>query len=285
MRISLPAALIIALAACSGNGGSVDVGTHVLRFDKAGEGSPTVVIDVGIGSRSEDWAAIRAQVSLETTFVTYDRAGYGRSEMGPLPRDAGVVAEELHSLLEAASPPGPYILVGHSLGGLHMQIFAARYPDEVAGMVLLDPPPLGWIRGEAYSELHAMAEEMTAEWQGRADAGGDSADFFRTIASEHREMFGRSGDLAAEIASFGDIPLVVIASGRTNPMFGDIAEEYQQYWIEQSLLLSGKSNRGEFVLAEESSHMLHTDAEQLVVEQILSMVVETRGAAAARMRP
>lgn len=269
------------LASCSGGDGLVDIGTHSLHMDRAGEGSPTVVVDVGIGGRFEEWALIQERVSQSTTMVLYDRAGYGRSEPGPFPRDASRAAKELHALLKAASIPAPYLLVGHSLGGLHMQIFANRYPDEVAGMVLLDPPPLGWIRGESYTDLLEMADGMTAEWQAIADSGGDNADFFRTIASEHREMLGASGEQAAAIESFGDLPLIVIAAGVPNPMFGDIAEEYQLYWIEQSRLLAAKSSRGELVIARDSTHMLHVEAEELVVESILGMISSEPGEAVA----
>jgi pimeloyl-ACP methyl ester carboxylesterase len=266
--------LASSLTSCSGSDGPVDIGTHSLHIVRAGEGSPAVVVDVGIAARSEEWASIRERIAQVTSICTYDRAGYGRSGVGPFPRDAGRAADELHALLEAASIPGPYLLVGHSLGGLHMQIFADRYPDEVAGMVLLDPPPLSWIRGERYTDLLSMAEQMTAEWQGIADGGGENADFFRTIASEHREMLGASAEQAAAIESFGDLPLIVIAAGVPNPMFGDIAEEYQRYWIEQSRMISAKSTHGELVIAQDSTHMLHTDAEELVVKSILRMATE-----------
>jgi pimeloyl-ACP methyl ester carboxylesterase len=275
-RISVIQLLWIAmlLTACSGQvqDHMVDIGTHSLHVTIVGEGSPVVVIDVGLAGRTEEWAAIRDRIAQETAVVTYDRAGYGRSEPGPFPRNAGREADELNALLEAASIPGPYLLVGHSLGGLNMQLFASRHPEEVAGMLLLDPPPLGWIRGEAYTGLLGMAEGMTAEWQALAERGDAQADFFRTIASEHREMLGTSGALAAEIRTFGDIPLHVIAAGIPNPMFGDVAQEYQQYWINESRALAGKSRHGRLIMAWDSTHRLHTDAEELVIESILALL-------------
>jgi pimeloyl-ACP methyl ester carboxylesterase len=280
MRAPVLKAVVFALVltSCSGQDRDrmIDIGTHSLHITREGEGSPAVVIDVGIAGRTDEWAAIRDRIAQETTVVTYDRAGYGRSEPGPFPRDAGRSAEELHALLDAAAIPGPYLLVGHSLGGLNMQLFADRYPDDVAGMLLLDPPPLGWIRGEAYTELLGMAEGMTAEWQAIAERGDAQADFFRTIASEHREMLGKSGELAAAIDSFGEIPLHVMAAGIPNPMFGDVAQEYQQYWISESRALAGKSRHGRLIMAWDSTHMLHTDAEELVIESILSMLSEIR---------
>lgn len=240
------------------------------------------MVDAGIAAQVDEWSELQGALAQEALVVLYERAGYGASEPGPMPRDSGRVANELGALLDAASIPGPYILVGHSLGGLNVQVFANRHPDEVAGLVLLDPPPLAWILGEGFPELRSVADAMTTEWQSIADAGsvssepGDRAEavFFETIASEHREMFGESARLAGAIESFGDIPLVVVASGVPNPMFGDVAERYQAYWADESRAIAEKSTRGEFVLAERSTHMLHRDAADLVLASIRSVVTQ-----------
>ncbi|MDY7107574.1 MAG: alpha/beta hydrolase [Planctomycetota bacterium] len=278
------------LVSCSGgieevSDRMVDVGTHRLHLCRQGEGSPAVIIDVGIGDQSEHWAPLRERIAERTLVCTYDRAGYGSSEPGPLPRDSGQVAAELKTLLQRAGIPGPYVLVGHSLGGLNMQVFVGAFPEDVAGLVLLDPPPLSWIGGERYPELRRMAEQMTRQWRDTADASAQSSDpqeraqaaFFRMLVSEHEQMFGISAEQAGRIATFGDIPLLVIASGQPNPMFGEVAEEYQRYWVEQSRLLAGKSTNGRFVFAEESSHNLYADEPELVLENILSVVSEVRG--------
>jgi pimeloyl-ACP methyl ester carboxylesterase len=130
----------------------------------------------GVTDQLDKLIPLQDRLARFTRVVTYNRAGYGRSEPGPLPRDSGREADELKTLLERASVKGPYVLVGHSLGALNVQVFAARYPDLVAGLVLLDPPPLSFILGQEYGKLGAMAEKMTAEWQGIADAAAKSAD-------------------------------------------------------------------------------------------------------------
>jgi pimeloyl-ACP methyl ester carboxylesterase len=163
-----------------------------------GKGAPTVVIDAGITDQLDKLRPLQERVAQVTHVITYNRAGYGQSEPGPMPRHSGREAEELKALLEKATVPGPYVLVGHSLGALNMQVFASKYPDKVAGMVLLDPPPLSFILGQEYKDLGVMAERMTAEWQAIADSTVKSPDareqarssFFQMIASEHREMFG-----------------------------------------------------------------------------------------------
>lgn len=103
-----------------------------------GSGAPTVVIDAGNGSYSLEWTPIQERLSRSVRVCTFDRPGYGWSEPGPQPRDGAQVVKELHALLATAGETGPYVLVGHSLGGVHVRLFAAQYPQEVAGMVLVD---------------------------------------------------------------------------------------------------------------------------------------------------
>jgi pimeloyl-ACP methyl ester carboxylesterase len=116
----------------------VDIGGHRLHLYCVGTGSPTVVLEAVAGGTSADWAWVQPEVAATTRVCAYDRAGRGWSDHGPGPRDARRVATELHTLLGNAGEPGPYVLVGHSLGGLFVRQFAAQYPDEVAGMVLID---------------------------------------------------------------------------------------------------------------------------------------------------
>jgi len=100
--------------------------------------------------------------------------------------------------------------------------------------------------------------------------------FLQMLASEQREMLGRSARLADAIETFGQVPLRVIASGVPNPLFGGRAADYQTYWIEQSRDLASKSNQGTLILAKDSTHQLHDEAADLVVESILSVVEAVR---------
>ena len=132
---------------------SVDVGGHRLFYQLHGRGAPTVVIDVGVGESFQSWLPIVSDLSQSASVLVYNRAGYGRSEMGPLPRNAKSEAADLKALLQKANLNGPYILVGHSLGGLNMQVFASAYPENIRGLVLLDPPPRSWLGGSAFEDL------------------------------------------------------------------------------------------------------------------------------------
>jgi pimeloyl-ACP methyl ester carboxylesterase len=115
-----------------------DVGGHRLHLNCTGSGSPTVVLENGLGGTSPLWTRITADVGRTTRVCAYDRAGQGWSDDAAGPQDGLAVAADLHHLLERAGEAGPYVLVGHSAGGTYVMTYAAQYSDEVAGMVLLD---------------------------------------------------------------------------------------------------------------------------------------------------
>jgi pimeloyl-ACP methyl ester carboxylesterase len=117
----------------------VDIGTHRLHLQCAGEGRPAVVFDAALGGSSLSWTLVQPDVARVTTTCSYDRAGFGWSDAGPPPRTAGRIADELHAALRRAGIAPPYLLVGHSFGGLVARLFAARHRDEVAGLVLIEP--------------------------------------------------------------------------------------------------------------------------------------------------
>ncbi len=116
----------------------IDVGGYSLHLSCTGSGSPTVVLEPGLGEMSSNHARISAAVARGTRVCVYDRAGRGWSEPADTVQDATQIATDLHTLLQRANVPGPYVLAGHSFGGRYVLTFAARYPDEVAGMVLID---------------------------------------------------------------------------------------------------------------------------------------------------
>jgi len=119
----------------------VDVNGRQMHISCQGEGNPTVIAEAGNGDFSLTWGLVQPELVELTRFCVYDRAGYGWSEPSPVPRTAQQMAEELHTLLHTAEIEGPYILVGHSLGGLNVRMYANLYPEEVAGMVLVDATP------------------------------------------------------------------------------------------------------------------------------------------------
>lgn len=133
-----------------------DVGGHPMHLYCLGEGSPTVILDAGAVGLS---AWVQPAVAQTTRVCAFDRAGYGYSDARPEPRDALHRAAELHGLLVAAQIEQPYVLAGHSLGGLFSRVYQSQYPDEVAGMVLIDAthPDTFDRQGESIKAMQAMA--------------------------------------------------------------------------------------------------------------------------------
>ncbi|HVT94491.1 MAG TPA: alpha/beta hydrolase [Bryobacteraceae bacterium] len=118
----------------------IQAGRHSLYVERAGDGSPAVIFDAALGASSLSWALVQPAVAQETLTLSYDRAGLGRSQAGPMPRTASRIADELRTMLERAKVPPPFVLVGHSFGGMTARLFASRYLRDMAGLVLVDPP-------------------------------------------------------------------------------------------------------------------------------------------------
>jgi pimeloyl-ACP methyl ester carboxylesterase len=122
-------------------GQAIDIGGRKMHIECTGTGEPTVVFESGLGEGSPYWGRIASAVSATARACVYDRAGRGGSDDAGAPQDGTAVATDLHKLLEAAGIAGQVVLVGHSTGGPYVRVFAAEYPDKVAGMVLLDAQP------------------------------------------------------------------------------------------------------------------------------------------------
>src|SRR4051794_27041474 len=126
----------------------VDLGGYRLHLDIQGPAEgPTVVLEAGMGSFSANWYWVQRALAHTMRVVAYDRAGLGWSDRGSVPRDAASIARELHAALQAAGIEGPYLLAGHSFGGLPVRAFATLFPDETVGLVLVDAShPDQWVR-------------------------------------------------------------------------------------------------------------------------------------------
>jgi len=116
----------------------VEAGGFRMHIDCAGQGSPAVILDSGLGDTYVTWRKVQPQIAEFTRVCSYDRAGIGYSDSSSRPRTSQVIAEELHALLHSAGIAPPYVLVGHSMGGYDVRLYASLYPTEAAGMVLVD---------------------------------------------------------------------------------------------------------------------------------------------------
>jgi pimeloyl-ACP methyl ester carboxylesterase len=229
----------------------IDVGGHSLHLNCTGSGSPTVVLEPGAGLMSSVLGWITPAVAQETRVCVYDRAGHGWSELADSPQDGAQIATDLHNLLERGDVPGPYVLAGHSFGGLYVQSFAAQYPDDVAGLVLVDTTapaaePVTATPGDesSYDIMGRVSALLssTAEWgvgrllsQGsydslppqsadEAEATGSTASNLQSTIDEYLQANTSAGQAAA-LDDFGDKPLVVLTAGSGSDADGIAAHD------------------------------------------------------------
>jgi pimeloyl-ACP methyl ester carboxylesterase len=220
-------------------GDLVDIGGRSLHLRCAGSGTPTVLLQPGAGELSSNMGWIAPAVAQQTRVCVYDGAGRGWSEPADAPQDGDALAADLHALLARANVPGPYVLAGHSFGGLYTLAFAATYPDEVLGMVLLDstaPKPVTnhakpkapgsydvmshlsammATTGEVgLTRLYAHVEAGTLPPQSRAEirASIAKADTVKSTIDEYVQA-NTAMEQAAELRDFADKPLVVLTAG------------------------------------------------------------------------
>jgi len=151
LDMQFPASLPLATFAPTPNDSSaytrvqrlVDIGGRKLNLYCTGTGSPTVILEAGGGESSLDWRFVQPQLTKTTRTCSYDRAGYGFSDRGPLPRDASAAVSDLHALVAAAGIPKPFVLVGYSYGELYSRLYADRFLSDLAGLVLVEPAAEG----------------------------------------------------------------------------------------------------------------------------------------------
>jgi pimeloyl-ACP methyl ester carboxylesterase len=214
----------------------VDVGGHKLFIACSGTGSPTVVLEGGLGQGSDYFALIAPAVATTTRVCAYDRAGHGRSEATTVPQDGMAIARDLHALLVASGNHGPYILAGHSAGGAYVPFFAAAYPTEVAGLVLLDamsphPTPVRSAGQPSENPLSTLAgalpglarvgvarllssvtsNDLPADVSARRRAFEATPRAASSFAEEFLQLDGIL-DAAGALPNLGDRPLVVVTA-------------------------------------------------------------------------
>lgn len=275
----IAAVTVLALSACHGTSqlaersGTFSVGDHALALSCLAGHGPRVVIDAGLGESSAEWKNV-VQLLDGLAVCTFDRAGYGASEPGPEPRTPQRNAADLARLLDTARIEQPIVLVGHSLGGLNALAFWHAFPERVKGLVLLDPPPRAWLEGRRFPGLWEMAVTAGRDLESRAatmNPATPDGRALRAMASEHVGML-QEGAAVSAIDSFGDLPLLVIASGRANPAFGDSASAYQAFWGSESEAIAARSTRGRFVRLDQVGHNMNAEAPQRVADLIRGFV-------------
>jgi pimeloyl-ACP methyl ester carboxylesterase len=287
-------------------GQMIDIGGYRLHLNCQGSGETTVILEAGGGEPQLDWALVQPDIAKQARVCAYDRAGLGWSDPSPRPRTAAVMAEELHTLLERARISGPYVLVGHSLGGLIARQFAVAHPHDVRGMVLVDSASEGQIHRIPEPVRALMSNTLPARLGGlAADMGllalfpgivpaprqlpADAAAVYqalnttssKAISTALAEIAATEADPTPRPETLGDIPLVVIRHGRPLlPMKGaitpEVSQQYEATWAQMQNELAALSPRGRVVVAEGSGHGIQIDRPDVVIAAIRNVLAAMR---------
>ena len=266
----------------------VEVGGSSMHLHCTGvEGrAPTVVMDIGSGGIGMDWQRVQPGVAKFARVCSYDRAGTGWSDQGPQPRTSQQIVKELHALLNKAGVEGPYVLVGHSFGGVNMQLYASRYPDEVAGMVLVDsaiadkdflramepsfPSPV-WLKFLATVGVTRLPYTLGGVTDERAAISTHAKDIYE-LANYISSMGKSYEEVRAAPMSLGDKPLIVLSAGSRGKMFPPISQKgsdrFNEAWTESQADLTQASRNSEQIIAKESGHNIQYDNPELVIDAI-----------------
>jgi pimeloyl-ACP methyl ester carboxylesterase len=291
----------------------VDIGGgRRLNVHCVGHGSPTVIFESGLGDQIRAWAMVQPVIGANTQACSYDRAGLGFSDPSDRPGTSENAVDDLHRLLAAASIKPPYILVGHSLGGMYIRLYADRNRSEVAGLVLVDP--VSEEQGRRYAELDLSTKTLNDEYvaairsecvpaavrgfeigsaiYNRCVAGPDprfSAEFNHALAanqatpahiqavwSEWTNVFTISSDqVRAAKRPFGDLPLIIL-SRAPFPRGADETQEMRDaknhLWMELHDDLARLSSRGNNQVVPGASHFIQFDKPDVVIAAILREV-------------
>lgn len=242
--------------------GKIDIGGYSLYIKSAGEGEPTVVFDSGYGMTYTAWYNVLKGIQAQTRTVVYSRAGIGGSDKSPLDRSCGTKAEELHKLLKAAKFKGPYILVGHSLGGFDVRLFAAKYPEEVAGIILVDASH----ENQVEQELKNMTEEEKARY---LEEEKDNAQYFTSPDGSYEDLLKSREQVREVRTAIKDIPLTVIVAQRS-------IDDTDGLWLELQQEVASLSTKSKLIIAEKSGHIVSGDEPEVIIDAILEMIEEVK---------
>jgi pimeloyl-ACP methyl ester carboxylesterase len=241
----------------------VDIGGRRLHVSCTGTGSPTVILEAGLGDSAETWKAVQPAVAGFTRVCAYDRANKGTSDPDPRPefRTSRVIVEDLNRLIRAAPISGPYVLVGHSLGGAHIRLYARRFPKDIVGMVLVDAS-----HEDQYTRIKSTGISPPLPAPGQ---NSERADMVASLDEVGKERWR------------ADIPLVVLSHGRPiADALPNITPEQvtriEAVWLDLQRELASRSSQGRLVVAQKSGHYVHVEEPELVTQAIRDVVGAVR---------
>jgi pimeloyl-ACP methyl ester carboxylesterase len=283
----------------------VDVGLYQLHIDCTGSGFPAVILESGLGDTYISWRKVQPQIAQFARVCSYDRAGLGFSDYTRHPSTSKYFVPELHTLLHNAGIPPPYVLVGHSMGGFDVRLYASLYRDEVAGMVLVDsshpeqrkrlPPALNdmdatWLREQEFMEFTMPfgIPRLLGFCGGEGEVRAAECNF-HTVRESVAELkaVSESAAEAATAGKLGDMPLAVLSEDPDQPqpdLPEDLLKPASDAWQQMQEELAQLSTRSTRVIAKNSGHFIQFDRPDVVIEAVRKIVNQARQAHSASDR-
>jgi len=288
-------------------GRMMDIGGYRLHLYCTGEGSPTVILEAGGGNPWLSWYKAQRQVAQFTRVCSYDRAGLGWSDPSPKPRTTKVIAEELLTLLHNAGIAGPFVLVGHSLGGMDVRMFASQYPSEVVGMVLVDsshpdqddrfPPEARKLAAATKYVIRAMqialpiglprlltSRSVPKEVQPEFCAVFCRSQFIAAVRAEAAAQDENSAQVRA-LGTLGNMPLIVLSHDPDKVHFpGNLTEPVNRAWDKMQEEQAQLSSNGSHLIVKGSGHDIQIDKPEAVVDAIRKVVSQAKAGQFSNVR-
>jgi pimeloyl-ACP methyl ester carboxylesterase len=251
-----------------GSGELIDLGGYRLWLRREGQGEPAVILEAGWGQGSDVWSAVQSAVAEWTQVCSYDRGGIGRSDRTGTPRHSRQLVEDLHALLGAARIRPPYVLVGHSFGGLTCQLYARLYPDEVAGLVLVESSHPALID----RTRNCLTDEQWRAYRELADPVGAGTTTIDDIEESMRQV--------RAAGALPDIAFTVITGALRDPdpvpaEWNWPQDEMRDIWYELQADLVAQAPHGKQVMAQ-CGHDVPTLQPAVVVDVIRDLVARIR---------
>jgi pimeloyl-ACP methyl ester carboxylesterase len=260
--------------------GAFDAGEgRKLFLNCAGSGSPTVILEAGAGGGASAWIQVQAEIATFARVCSYDRANIpgGASDPAQKPRTAGDVVADLHAALAAAGVPGPFVLVGHSDGGLFVRLYASLYPDEVAGMVLVDAVSESLEDAEAALLEELFTPEQLSQYQAALEQQANAPFIARVddeqvdIAASYAEMRAARSD-----SPLRPMPLFVLTHGVPSPPAPEepppIARDRERIWQQLQDELALLVPNAKHLVVRDSGHVIQQERPEVVIDAILQVV-------------
>jgi pimeloyl-ACP methyl ester carboxylesterase len=286
-------------------GRRVEVHGHRMRIECTGSGSPTLVLDAGLGNDGLIWSAVQPTLAQTTQVCSYDRAGMGWSDPVPPPRDADAIAAQLHDLLQAAGITGPIVLLGHSIAGLYIRDYASRYPAHVKGLIFVDGSSPLQNRDPAFAREFRRAPSALQKlltqslfvlgiprWMGgcRNNFPQLPPDRARLQSAERCHLvvsspsgefanFDRSGEETLHTGPYGDLPILILSEDPARALADHQPQAVIDAWSRMQANLKNLCTRSRQIIARNSPHYIQLVRPDLIDREVPLFIEQIRGTA------